>query len=151
VAHPMRCAAPCRAVPCCAAPTWCRGKVNAADSVRTFSWSGSAALGGILVEKYGFESTFLITAGIKCVSFLPLLLLFHYVADGVCAGARAQQRQADTLARAACMLGAGWACACPAANWTLMVIFDGCLYPAVTGNAVLPPASCSVQVVLDGS
>ncbi len=30
-----------------------RGKVNAVDSVRTFSWSGSAALGGFLIERFG--------------------------------------------------------------------------------------------------
>lgn len=61
-----------------------RGKVNAIDSVRTFSWSGSAALGGMLIERYGFQTTFLITAAIKTAAFVPLLALLAYVPDGLC-------------------------------------------------------------------
>ncbi len=60
-----------------------RGKVNAVDGVRSFSWSGSAALGGFLIERFGFQPTFLITAAIKTAAFLPLLLLLRYVPDGV--------------------------------------------------------------------
>lgn len=60
-----------------------RGKVNAIDSVRTFSWSGSAALGGFLIEKYGFEGTFMITAMVKIVSFVPLIFLLRFVSDGI--------------------------------------------------------------------
>lgn len=67
-----------------------RAKVNAVDSVRTFSWSGSAALGGILVERLGFEGTFLVTAAIKLGSFLPLLFLVRYMPDGVWAGGRGE-------------------------------------------------------------
>ena len=67
-----------------------RGKVNAVDSVRSFSWSGSAALGGFLIETFGFEHTFIITAAIKTAAFAPLLLLLAYVPDGMClAGSRA--------------------------------------------------------------
>lgn len=70
-----------------------RGKVNAVDSIRTFSWSGSAAAGGWLIERYGFQHTFLITAGIKLAAFLPLFPLLAYVPDGLCvpAGARTQR------------------------------------------------------------
>ena len=60
-----------------------RGKVNAVDSVRTFSWSGSAALGGVLVQKFGFEKTFLVTAGVKVLSVLPLLFLIGYMEEGI--------------------------------------------------------------------
>ncbi|KAK9820228.1 hypothetical protein WJX72_007681 [[Myrmecia] bisecta] len=45
-----------------------RAKVNALDSVRAFSWSGSAAAGGALIERYGFQTTFLITAFMKCTA-----------------------------------------------------------------------------------
>lgn len=60
-----------------------RGRVNAIDSVRSFSWSGSAALGGWLIERYGYKSTFLMTAGIKMLAFLPLCPLLLVVTDGV--------------------------------------------------------------------
>jgi predicted MFS family arabinose efflux permease len=30
--------------------------------VTSFGWSGSAALGGFLIHRYGFQTTFLITA-----------------------------------------------------------------------------------------
>jgi hypothetical protein len=68
-----------------------RAKVSAADSVRTFSWSGSAAAGGWLIQRYGFQATFLITAGIKLLAFVPMLPLLAFVPDGVCGppGARA--------------------------------------------------------------
>ncbi|KAK9864374.1 hypothetical protein WJX84_002708 [Apatococcus fuscideae] len=61
-----------------------RGKVNALESVRTFSWSGSAALGGYLVEVYGFQHTFLLTAVLKAAGWFPLLPALFYVTDGVC-------------------------------------------------------------------
>ncbi|GAB4814040.1 hypothetical protein N2152v2_001086 [Parachlorella kessleri] len=72
-----------------AVPRHHRGKVNAADSVHMLSWSGSAAMGGVLVEKYGFQSTFLITAFLKLFGFIPLLFLVRYVPDGWLAGAKA--------------------------------------------------------------
>ncbi len=65
-----------------------RARVNAVDSIRNFSWSGSAALGGLLVERLGFETTFLVTAGVKVVAVLPLFVLIRYVPDGVGAGGR---------------------------------------------------------------
>ena len=70
-----------------------RGKVNAIDSVRTFSWSGSAALGGLLIERYGFQTTFLITAAIKTAAFVPLLALLAYVPDGLCLPAGSRHRR----------------------------------------------------------
>merc|ERR1719210_1571006 len=39
-----------------------RAKWNSLDSITRFGWSGSAVLGGILVDSYGFSSTFLLTA-----------------------------------------------------------------------------------------
>jgi hypothetical protein len=70
-----------------------RGKVNAIDSVRTFSWSGSAALGGLLIERYGFQTTFLITAAIKTAAFVPLVALLAYVPDGLCLPAGSRYRR----------------------------------------------------------
>lgn len=71
-----------------------RGRVNAVDSVRSFSWSGSAALGGWLIEKYGYKSTFLMTAGIKMLAFLPLCPLILVVTDGVLVNKKRRGRDA---------------------------------------------------------
>ena len=43
----------------------------------------------VLVERYGFQTTFLITACLKLGAFLPLTFLLRYVRDGWLAGARA--------------------------------------------------------------
>lgn len=61
-----------------------RGKVNGLDSIRSFSWSGSAALGGFLIERFGFRHTFVATAIIKGAAFLPLFPLLAFVPDGMC-------------------------------------------------------------------
>ncbi|KAL0048731.1 hypothetical protein WJX82_009744 [Trebouxia sp. C0006] len=61
-----------------------RGKFNALDSVRTFSWSGSAAAGGLLIEHFGYQNTFLITAALKLIAYLPLIPLLAFVDDGIC-------------------------------------------------------------------
>ena len=37
-----------------------------------------------MVDLLGFQGTFLVTAALKAASYLPLLLLLHYVPDGVC-------------------------------------------------------------------
>eukprot|EP00887_Chlorella_sp_A99_P005555 scaffold1.g5555.t1 len=43
----------------------------------------------LFIERYGYQTTFLITACIKVLSFIPLTLLLSYVPDGFCAsGAR---------------------------------------------------------------
>lgn len=41
-----------------------------------------------LIEKYGFQATFLITAAIKLGAFIPLMILLRYVPDGWLAGGR---------------------------------------------------------------
>ena len=90
-----------------------RGKVNAVDSIRTFSWSGSAAAGGWLISRYGFQTTFLITAGIKLGAFLPLFALLAYVPDGLCVppGARSgrllRQQQWGRLPQCTAAAGGG--------------------------------------------
>lgn len=55
-----------------------RAKWNALESLNTFSWSGSALLGGVLIDRFGYQVTFLITAALQASSaacLLPLLLL----------------------------------------------------------------------------
>jgi MFS family permease len=74
-----------------------RAKVNALDSVRTFSWSGSAALGGLLIERYGFGDTFLITAAVKLAAMVPLLPLLTMVEDGGRAGGGGGRAGRDAL------------------------------------------------------
>ncbi|CAG9465855.1 unnamed protein product [Pedinophyceae sp. YPF-701] len=51
---------------------------NAADGIRAFSWSGSAALGGLLIHSTGYQMTFLVTAALKLVSMVPLLILLPF-------------------------------------------------------------------------
>lgn len=55
-----------------------RARWNSLDGVLIFGWSGSALLGGILVDKYGFDVTFCITAlmqGIGACFLVPLVFL----------------------------------------------------------------------------
>jgi MFS family permease len=52
-----------------------RAKWSALESVNMFSWSGSAAIGGLLVAYKGVLFNFCITAGIQFLATLPLLLL----------------------------------------------------------------------------
>jgi hypothetical protein len=52
-----------------------RAKWSALESLNMFSWSGSAALGGILVEWRGIIFNFCVTAGLQLVATIPLLIL----------------------------------------------------------------------------
>jgi len=59
-------------------PKKSRGKWNAVDGVTRFSWSGSAFVGGILIDKYGYGYTFLITAALQIIGnsmLIPLLFI----------------------------------------------------------------------------
>jgi len=60
-------------------PTAERAKWASLESVNMFSWSGSAALGGILVEREGLLFNFCFTAGLQFIATGPLLFLsfFH--------------------------------------------------------------------------
>jgi len=57
-------------------PSHERGKWAALESVNMFSWSGSAALGGVLVGVFGIVRLFAITAIVQLVSSLVVLLLW---------------------------------------------------------------------------
>ena len=55
-----------------------RARWNSLDGVLIFGWSGTALLGGMLIDKIGFGGTFCLTALVQCigVSFLlPLLFI----------------------------------------------------------------------------
>jgi len=49
------------------------------NSIATFGWCGSAALGGVLADKFGYTYSFLITAIIQTLATLMLLLLLPLV------------------------------------------------------------------------
>ncbi|GAB4822716.1 hypothetical protein N2152v2_009762 [Parachlorella kessleri] len=121
-----------------AVPRHHRGKVNAVDSVRMFSWSGSAAVGGVLVEKYGFQSTFLITAFLKLFAFIPLLFLVRYVPDGWLAGAKV-----GTAAQ-----GAGYSLL-PASAAPERLPLEGSVIAAADGACGQGDGSCSPGGVLE--
>ena len=53
-----------------------RGKWSALESVNMFSWSGSAALGGILVGLVGLLPLFFFTATLQLIATFPLIYLF---------------------------------------------------------------------------
>jgi MFS family permease len=55
-----------------------RGKWSALESVNMFSWSGSAALGGVLVGTVGLIPLFLVTASVQWTATLALIALFGH-------------------------------------------------------------------------
>ncbi|KAF4674104.1 hypothetical protein FOL46_005808 [Perkinsus olseni] len=61
-----------------------RGKVNAVDMVRMFSWSGSAAIGGLLVDHWGYRFNFIVTGLVHCCGLLCVFSLnfFHHTYHG---------------------------------------------------------------------
>ena len=72
-----------------------RGKWNSLESINLFGWSGSAALGGWLIDVIGYRHTFLITAALQlcaAVCIAPLAFLVHAES-----GARGFRRPADML------------------------------------------------------
>jgi len=58
-------------------PKKSRGKWNAADGITRFSWSGSAMVGGLLIDKYGYGYTFLITAALQLAGYSVLIPLLY--------------------------------------------------------------------------
>ncbi|KAJ1456943.1 major facilitator superfamily domain-containing protein [Pelagophyceae sp. CCMP2097] len=64
-----------------------RARWNAFESVNLFSWSGSAVLGGYLIERSGYRATFLATAAMQLVAVAMLASVAHLV--------RAEGREED--------------------------------------------------------
>jgi len=59
-------------------PSSRRGRWNAVHSLTGMTWTGSAALGGVLCDRYGYGQTFIITAGLYVLAatfWLPLIRL----------------------------------------------------------------------------
>lgn len=57
------------------APKSERAKWSALESLNMFSWSGSAVIGGILVDKEGIVFNFCTTAGLQFFATIPLVIL----------------------------------------------------------------------------
>jgi hypothetical protein len=51
-----------------------RGRWNSLDCLLAFGWCGSAVVGGFLLDKFGFDLTFIITASaqVRLASAAPL-------------------------------------------------------------------------------
>ena len=49
------------------------------DSMLSSRWSSCR----LLIERFGYSNTFLITAGLKLIAYLPLVPLLAFVDDGV--------------------------------------------------------------------
>lgn len=60
-------------------PSKHRGKWNSIASLTNMTWSGSAVLGGYLVDRHDYTFTFLITAGIYAVGVLCYMPLLWWV------------------------------------------------------------------------
>mmetsp|Transcript_50498 Transcript_50498/g.117883 ORF Transcript_50498/g.117883 Transcript_50498/m.117883 type:complete len:468 (+) Transcript_50498:72-1475(+) len=60
-------------------PSERRGRWNAAHSVSSVTWTGSAALGGILCDRYGYGRTFILTSGLYVAAALCWVPLMYWV------------------------------------------------------------------------
>ena len=56
-----------------------RARWNSAEAINVFGWSGSASLGGYIIERHGYEAMFLVTAAIQLVAASFLLTIVHLV------------------------------------------------------------------------
>lgn len=56
-----------------------RARWKSLESITAFGWCGSAALGGVLADHYGYAFTFLITAGLQFGGTCLILLIRHVV------------------------------------------------------------------------
>eukprot|EP00606_Chrysophyceae_sp_TOSAG23-5_P001595 GSChrysophyteH2.ASY1.ANO1.163.1 assembled CDS len=56
-----------------------RGRWQSLESVNAATWSGSAVVGGYLIDRYGFAGIFAATAVLQGVTILPLLRIRHVV------------------------------------------------------------------------
>jgi len=56
-----------------------RGKWNAVDSFTRFGWSGSAVIGGFVIDRYGYGCTFFLTAALQFVGYTILIPLIYMI------------------------------------------------------------------------
>ena len=60
-------------------PASTRARWKSLDSISTFGWCGSAALGGVLADKFSYAFTFQITALLQGMSGVVLIFLLPLV------------------------------------------------------------------------
>eukprot|EP01065_Artemidia_motanka_P036486 TRINITY_DN44413_c0_g1_i1.p1 TRINITY_DN44413_c0_g1~~TRINITY_DN44413_c0_g1_i1.p1 ORF type:complete len:489 (+),score=109.75 TRINITY_DN44413_c0_g1_i1:53-1468(+) len=56
-----------------------RGRWAAVDSIGVFGWSGSAAIGGVLADRWDYRTTFLVTAGVQALGTAIIGLMYGRV------------------------------------------------------------------------
>jgi len=61
-----------------------RARWSSVDSVASVTWSGSAELGALMLNKIGYSYTFLVTAGVLFVSLTPWVVLFAFIPRKEC-------------------------------------------------------------------
>jgi hypothetical protein len=86
-------------------PESSRGRWNSWESVTGFTWSGSAALGGLLIDRYSYRVCFVVTALIYSVASLPLLLIASSVRSEVARSVPIEEDEAPRSAPAYKVLG----------------------------------------------
>eukprot|EP00937_MAST-01D_sp_MAST-1D-sp2_P001856 g1856.t1 len=72
-----------------------RGKVNSLESISQFGWSGSAIVGGVLLDRDGFQAVFFVTAAMQFISWAMLFSLRGVVVDEEHASACARKPNSD--------------------------------------------------------
>lgn len=60
-------------------PSSQRGRWNSLHSLTSMTWNGSAVIGGILCDKYGYGRTFAFTAGLYLLAAVFWIPLIHWV------------------------------------------------------------------------
>uniref|UniRef100_A0A7S3V2F7 Major facilitator superfamily (MFS) profile domain-containing protein n=1 Tax=Aplanochytrium stocchinoi TaxID=215587 RepID=A0A7S3V2F7_9STRA len=56
-----------------------RGRWSAFESLTRFGWSGSAFIGGLCVDKYGYGATFLITACLQAIGVVAIGIVGFFI------------------------------------------------------------------------
>ena len=60
-------------------PPGTRARWKALDSISSFGWCGSAAIGGLIADAYDYSTTFLITAALQGAGVAVCALLFFVI------------------------------------------------------------------------
>ena len=60
-----------------------RARWNSAEAINSFGWSGSATIGGFIIESQGYRPLFLVTAAVQFVAGTFLLTILHLVHNEV--------------------------------------------------------------------
>lgn len=108
----MNCTAPLtQALTMDSVPRGQRARWQSLSTVVRFGWCGSAAIGGVLADRYGYASTFLVTAGLQLAAtvmqcgLLPVVPRFERCAHGKTAeGISAPATRAATMIHVAPLL-----------------------------------------------